>query len=383
MSIFRDFYLPFMFIAILIGYQISVYFLYQYVKYKKEKLKLHILLLGYALIFGITLTAFAIRIINLYFLKESYPKIFENVARITYLLFYLGVIAFFLVISSKTFNKIINTRIIRVLAFLLIIPIIITFILTIETLLYSAIAGLTVGTSYGIILYFQNKLATLATGDIRRRLRLIFWGIIFLVISHLIGGYTPSYVLLSAYSELIQSISAPLFTVGLLIFFLGAYKFPAFLEFDWRENIIGLFIVNKNNYSIIYQYDFDPGRKAMPKESTKRTDETNLLFSRGIVGIENIISLVLESTDKHIEKISHGNYLILLEHADEPFSFLIFCLMVKKELTSLKYLIKKIKEEFLKQYSPILPSMLQSGEVELKIFSNFDKIIKQSILNEK
>ncbi|MHA1725861.1 MAG: hypothetical protein ACTSXH_13695, partial [Promethearchaeota archaeon] len=66
---FREFYLPLMFIAIVIGYQISGYFLYLHAKYKNEKIKFNNLLLGYGLIFGITLTGFTIRILNLYFLR--------------------------------------------------------------------------------------------------------------------------------------------------------------------------------------------------------------------------------------------------------------------------------------------------------------------------
>ncbi|MHA1763504.1 MAG: hypothetical protein ACTSYC_07070 [Promethearchaeota archaeon] len=377
---FREFYLPLMFIAIVIGYQISGYFLYLHAKYKNEKIKFNNLLLGYGLIFGITLTGFTIRILNLYFLRIYYPKIFSPLVRTTYLLLYTGIMVFYLIISSKVFNAIIRTNFIRALSFLLLIPIFCSLIMTIETLLYSTIAGITLVLYYSIILKFQNKLAQLTTGDIRKRLNLIFWAIMLIFVSHFLGGYTPSNVLLSAYTDLLQIISVPLFIIGLLIFFLGAYKFPMFLEFDWKENIISLYVVNRVNFEILYQYHFNLVPISNHEQWEEQEKGSNILFSRGLIGMESIISFISESTNDNVDKISHQKYLILIQHAEKPFDFLIFYLFVKKELNSLRYIIKQVKEEFIKLYSPILMKIAQSKEFEQKLFSSFDNVIKQKIL---
>ncbi|MHA1804433.1 MAG: hypothetical protein ACTSU4_07845, partial [Promethearchaeota archaeon] len=96
--------------------------------------------------------------------------------------------------------------------------------------------------------------------------------------------------------------------------------------------------------------------------------------------MESIISFISESTNDNVDKISHQKYLILIQHAEKPFDFLIFYLFVKKELNSLRYIIKQVKEEFIKLYSPILMKIAQSKEFKQKLFSSFDTVIKQKIM---
>lgn len=376
---FREIYLPLMFIAILIGYQITAYFFYQYLKYRKERIEMQKLLLAYALVFGLTLTAFTIRIVNLYFFTMYIPSYFKGLIRLTYLLLYLGIMAFYLVISSKDFDKILNRKMLKILSLALIIPICSIFILEIETLIFSIIAGLTLLIYYSIILFFHLQLIKLTTGDIQMRLKLILVGIILLFLSHGIGGYTPSYILLEAYSEVLQVVSVPLFITGLMTFLLGVYKFPVFLEFDWKKHLLALFIIDKTKDNILYTYYFMRGNNEdmMEKKSKKTTEENKFLFSQGIVGMERIISLVSESTDQNIHKIKHGDMLILLSHGEGKFSHVAFCLLVKKELNSLKYLIKQTKKEFISLYSPVLDNLNNSNEFEKEIFSGFDKELEQ------
>jgi hypothetical protein len=249
---------------------------------------------------------------------------------------------------------------------------------------FSAIAGLTLIICYPIILFFHKRLIKLTTGEIKKRLRLIIIGVILCFVSHFIGGYTPSYVLLRAYSDFLQIISAPIFIVGLAIIFLGVYKFPAFLEFGWREYLVNFYIVNKTNYKILYTYDFkDINSKSIKSQPIRNSlEEKELFFSRGIIGIDTILSVISNSTpevNKGLQQIKQGDFLILLNYGDKSLSHIIFCLLVKKEMKSLFYFNKKAKDEFQKIYSPILSTINQLDYYELNIFSGFDKVLKQML----
>ena len=77
---FRSYYLPFIFLAIIIGYQLSIYFFYQYYKFKNEKLHLNKILISYSSLFGFGITGILLRNINKFYiedllLKEIYLKI--------------------------------------------------------------------------------------------------------------------------------------------------------------------------------------------------------------------------------------------------------------------------------------------------------------------
>lgn len=223
------------------------------------------------------------------------------------------------------------------------------------------------------------RLIRLTRGDIQKRLKFILIGILSCIVSQFIGGYTPSYVLLAQFSDILQIISVPFFILGLMTIFLGVYKFPTFLEFGWREHVLNLFIANKTNYKILYSFDFKHIKTTSKSiENTKDvTNDKEFFFSRGVIGIDNIISIISNSKNKSIQQIKHGDFLILINYGEEPFSFIVFCLLVEREMKSLNYFIKKIKEEFQRMYSPVLYNItqLELEDQEKKIFSGFDEIL--------
>lgn len=84
----REFYIPALIISVIIGYQISIYFLYQYNKYKNENIDLNAILLAYGILFGLTLSGFLIRVINLYWIKAFNLQFFNFLTRLTFIILY-------------------------------------------------------------------------------------------------------------------------------------------------------------------------------------------------------------------------------------------------------------------------------------------------------
>jgi len=370
----RNIFIPLLFISVALGYQIFVYFLYQYHKAKKEKLELSKILLAYGLIFGVTLTGFFIRVINLYYIGQDNLEIFELLTKITFILLYSAFMLFFMIISSEPFHKIIFSNLTKTLAISMIIPIISVLLFQVDSLVFIFISTISLFISYVYILFFHSRIVKLSTGNIKKRLNLIFGGFALCVIQHIIGGYIPSRVLFRNYSQILQLISAPIFICGLMIIFLGVFKFPAFLEFGWKHSLIQLLIINKRDYNVIYAFDFMEVINESENQIKKfpKMKESNQLLSSGIIGIDKIISRITDSNYEYIDTIKQEDFQILLNYGDQPLSSIIYCLIVSKDMKSFSYFLKTIKSEFQQIYKNILLNLDELKDVEDKLFLGFD-----------
>jgi hypothetical protein len=223
------------------------------------------------------------------------------------------------------------------------------------------------------ILFFQIKLITLSTGSIKKRLKLFTLGAILCLTAFLLGSYIFSDLILQKFSYISQGIAIPLFIIGMIIILLGIYNFPAFLEFGWRENLIALIIVNRHNFNILYSYKFegvveDYGK--LDSENIKLSRGTSL-FSKGIIGIENVISKVTKTEEMNINKIHQGDLLILLERGEEPISNVIIGLFIKREMKSASYVLSQIKQKFQDNYKDILLNLEALSRFD-GLFTSFD-----------
>ncbi|MFX1338271.1 MAG: hypothetical protein ACFFDK_06660 [Promethearchaeota archaeon] len=368
----RYIYLPLLFVSGVLGYQIVFYFIYQYNKAKKEKLKLSRILLAYGLIFGILLSGFFIRVINLYYIGPANLEIFGLLTKITFILLYSAFMLFFIIISTEPFHKIISAKFTKTLAILMIIPITSTILFQIDSLPFIFISTTSLFLSYIYILFFHSRIVRLSTGQIKKRLNLIFGGFALCVIQHIIGGYIPSRVLFRSYSQILQVISAPIFICGLMIVFLGVFKFPAFLEFGWKQSLIQFLIINRSDHRVLYSFDFKNEDQIQIKKFPK-IEESKLILSSGIIGIDAIISKITDSKSEHIDTIKQEDFLVLLNYGDDSLSSIIYCLIVNKDMMSFHYFLKTIKNKFQQIYKNILINLNELKEVEDKLFLGFDK----------
>ena len=373
----RNIYLPLLFISVALGYQIFIYFLYQYNKTNKEKLELSKILLAYGSLFGLTLTGLFIRIINLYYIELYNSGLFILLRNITFILLYSAFMLFFIIISSKPFYKIIPSNLTKIIAVSMIIPIISVFILQIESLTFVYISTTALIISYIYILIFHFRTVKLSTGKIKKRLNLILLGFALCVIQHFIGGYIPSRVLFRKYSQILQVISAPIFICGLMIIFLGVFKFPAFLEFGWKQSLMQFLIINRESYRVLYSFDFKEFENEREIHNKKRPkiEERKTILSSGIIGIDAVVSKIIKSDSEHIDIIKQEDFLILLNYGDQPLSSIIYSLIVNKDMKSFSYFLKTMKSEFQKTYRNILINLSELKDVEDKLFLGFDKYI--------
>lgn len=371
----KDFYLPFIIIELIIGYQISVYFLYQYYKVKDEKIGLNKLLLAYGLLYGLGLSGVIIRTFNSYYIEDV--VLYNFFLYFTHIIIALAAISFLLIISSKSFQEIIKTSISRIVSVIAIIISVLIILIQIKLIQFIFIMiSIIIGSLY--MVFFHLNLIKHSKGKIRKRIILIFVGESFLISTILIGAEEIVALIFQQHISIIPLISIPIILTSLMIIFLGVFKFPIFLEFNWKENLTKLFIIDGQSFNLIYTFDFTEliDRKEKSKIEPLNLIKNKLFFSRGLIGINDIISSITYSDEEKIEKIRHGEFLILLKHGEEPFSFIIYALLIEKDMNSTRYFLKTIKNQFQELYRNILLNLDGLEEDEKNIFSSFDIIIK-------
>ena len=212
-----------------------------------------------------------------------------------------------------------------------------------------------------------------------KRLKKILVGELVFGVSILFGG-EESGLATSPYINTIYMTAIISAIIGLMIIFLGVYRFPVFLEFGWRDNLVKLFIIDQIHLKALYIHDFNQGRKEGEKdERSISEEEREALFSKGIIGVEEVINTIMKGKKKKLEKIEHGNLLILLTYGENPVSFITYALIVEKDMKSFPYFLNIVKEQFQGFYKEILQNLDDFAGKEEKLFSNFDLIISNLI----
>ncbi len=178
-------------------------------------------------------------------------------------------------------------------------------------------------------------------------------------------------------SEIVLIAGMVLLIIALLGTFFGL-RIEVFIETGWRKHLEDLYIIKKDIYQPVYYINLSkifriemPSKKNMinsggqdnkiiidqeidktiqknivnvNKDVTQRISEDQEFFSRGIVGINQLIKEILDSNVEKtgIELIQQGDKYLMLEHREE----FITCIIANKRLYSLRYFLRKITNAF-------------------------------------
>ncbi len=372
-TILREVQIPFILIGIIIGYQTAIYFFYQYLHYRKENLKMNKILIAYGLFFLFGLSGILLRNINLYFILDL--GLINLLFKITNLLMVLTILLFILTISSTSFTDIINpiiSKIFAIITFISLPPIFVYEHNSIELYLFTIPA--LIGILY--IWYFQIKLIKKAEKNIRWRLILILIGMVILLSGFVARGEFFRAFILQENEPYIINITSIGSIIMLFLIFLGIYQFPAFLELNWKDDLIQFLIINHQSKSCIYSLVFPRSEKIKGKldEENSRSFNNSLLFSKGLIGIDEIINLITNQTEKKTSSIRHGKLHFMFLYGDLSYSFLAFILIIRQENLNVQYYLKRLKENFQELYAEILEDLEKFEGIENELFINFNSI---------
>ncbi len=355
-------------IPVLLGVQLAIYFYLQYFRTRTAKLRLNRVLLSFGtftlMVIFAALFNMTDRVFNLSVEADSLLRKFG---------FTLGLLSpfgFMVFIAIPEFNKIINVKAACVLIGLSALPIIVLFTLGSRSPLYVPTLLFTGLNAYYLI-QFQVKLIRISLGSMRRKLILVFLGE-FIALSAI--PFAVSVVLTGGESiDVKWLIGIALLMTGFLIMFVAANNFPAFLEFDWALNLRKLFIIDQNSNAFLYTRNFE--KVTQDDDRAKSRDE---MFSGGITGLEQLLASVTGGEREKITRIDQEDSIILLEYGKVGIS-IIYALVVKKDLVSLRYFLQKLKEQFESFYKNILTNLegLHVGEGQDRLFLSFERIVNR------
>jgi len=368
-------------IPFILGLQLTIYFFYQYFKFKDVNLKLNRILLSFGtFIFFMIVGAFISQIARIFIIDSSLEEI---VRKIGWSLAFFSPIGFELFILTKDFGKIVNLKIVVVLMILNLVVIIIVLLTPTTRSIAFFIAVAIVILNGSNLLRFEILLVQNSYGIIKKKLRFFLIGTITTLVSLFFAIIIGLSVLNSQPLELVvYYLGVCILIIGFLIIFFSAYDFPPFYEFEWRENLSNLIIINPANNASLFYYNFaeffnSSERKNKSNEFQGDKNQERLL-SGGIIGIDSVISGITDTKYERIDKIEKEDSQILLEYGIEP-NNLIYAMIIKKDVVSLRHLLRTIKIQFESFYKEILRNLDSSSKNQDLVFGSF-KLILENII---
>ena len=376
----REVYLPAMIFSIILDYQLAIYFLYLYAKHREDKIGLNKFLLAFSNIFGIGATSYLFLVIGSYYIHDSYLA--ELFIRIGVSLLQGGILVVLLILLSKPFLTLINSKVVKIVSVLSGISIIYLLFLYIKPigLFPSMLIGL-IGGFY--FLYFQIKLVKLTSGTVHSRLLMTLIGEVIFLIGMFLGSGLPNIPVLFDVRDFFYFVGSYVVNIGLLAIIYGTFKFPGVLEFNWKNNLLKLYVIDARNLYELYSYDFNKIRNLTNEPEShynNKNNKNNPIHSIGVVGISDVFDEITKTYQNRVKIIKYGNFSILLEYEKDPKSKFLFVLFVDKNMKSLQLFLKKVKTQFLMSYKSLLINFDIVDRFRETIFSGFD-VILQNILD--
>lgn len=360
--------------VILFGIQLSGYFFYHYWRIQDARLQLnrYLLSIGSFLILAM-LGALILSISRSFISNEVISEVYLEIA---YIMVLLAPIMFLYFINKIQFQEITNLTLSKILMALCFIPILILFFVPSTSIIFRLSIIFTLLSGIYIFL-FQIRLIQQSMGYIRNKLILIFFGQLISFVGLLLGAeISQGLILANLNQDILFFIGVAFLVIGFILMFIAVYDFPPIYEFEFQDSLLKLFIIDQHTNICLYNAQFG-------ENTTKKTNkEKNIdkVFSGGIIGIDSIVSAITNTKDKNLNKIEQGDTYILLEKSGDMVNKrLVYALVVKKDLTSTRYALKKIKNQFESFYREILNSNIKMIESQNQLFSSFDVILNDII----
>ncbi|MFW9819987.1 MAG: hypothetical protein ACFFE5_10290 [Candidatus Thorarchaeota archaeon] len=310
--------------------------------------------------------------------------LYEIISRIGWAFAFLSTIGFSLFIIKEDFSIIINIKIVKILVILNLLPIIV-LIFTPTTRNPIFLISISFVVLNGInVIRFQIILIRRSVGKIKRKFLFFLLGALVsfpaLGFAILVGiGVLPPVI-----NEIVYFTGVAFLLLGFIIISFSVYDFPPFYEFEWRENIVQLFIINQKTEDYIYYQDFTNKFEYEYEEvdlinCLSQNDKVKL-HSGGILGIERVITHITNTKEERINRIEQKDSVILLTYST-VIPYLTYALIIRKDLLSLGHLLDSIKKQFEAFYREILLNLENLKGDQQLLFKSFDLILR-GILNQ-
>jgi len=217
-----------------------------------------------------------------------------------------------------------------------------------------------IGVLMGVFAYY---LIWKSSGQIRQKMFIVTVGYVtfilaivlfirFILVSEFIEPFDPIRYFIPLENKVLVLIAAMLTGIGFL-------SIPSFTEFNWREKIRQLYLVNPQGICV-FQYAF---KSSMKSDSIRDED----LFSGGIFAIQSLMQEMINS-DKTLSVIDHKDAKIIFEQSPHA-----NVMMIADENL---YIIHFKLQQLLKQFELLFGELMKDWNGDLNLFKPLQAIIK-------
>ncbi|MEX2683727.1 MAG: hypothetical protein Q6373_019285 [Candidatus Sigynarchaeota archaeon] len=364
-------------IPVILGFELGVYFFYQYRKSRFTKLPLNRILLSYGWFTLFVVNGAFFQVVNRLFFNATN----ELFAQIGFTAIFLAPIGFMAFILIKESRKLINLTLAWVITIASFTPLLFLFLFGSKNRIFMASISITALNAISVITY-QVRMIKASMGDIHRRLVQLFTG-------EIIALLALGFAFIVVFASNIGAPTEPFFftgvaflITGLLTMFYASNDFPPFYEFDWKSHLLKLFIIDQANNQFLYARDFS--QKAGPAAASSDGERDQLrdsLFKGAISGIEAMLETISVSSMQRLTEIDQGGSIILLDYSSPELPPITYALVVTKDLSSLRHFEKAIKAQFEAFFPGVLKnldSVVKAGKPE-RAFQSFDIILNNML----
>jgi hypothetical protein len=362
-GVFREALLTFNFIFILVLLELTLVFLGQHTRSPESKVT-YGLGLSFALVFFGSIFSF----IHLFYVDET-------ILIEMYDIFLAGsqfVFAHFLVSEFRR-KKIVYRLYPVLMGIALICIIVIPYNWWIYTIIFGIVEIAFIIPLVVIMAIWKNNF-----GIIRRKMILAFIG--YCLVMSGVGGTHQRMIniMVPLYSTeelgIIFIIFFLFMNIGLFFIQFG-FNIDIFVETDWRKNLIEYYVVTlATGKQIDYRYFLSEEEKNESLTAiSNQIKQYNDLFSRGITSFDVFLKQFTQK-NKNLNVIYQDNKAFLIEKG----KYLLSIFVVKKDLTILRFLLKKLNEEFEYYYSALLSEKIVDNQ---ELFSSMTAIA-DNLLNK-
>ncbi len=363
-------------VPVIIGVQLAFFFFYQYYKIQDVNLPLNRILLAFGTFIIVMVLGPLFIQISRNFIEKG--LLYEVIYRMGWCIAFFSTISVSFFIIKKDFSIIINQITAKILMILNFIPVILVFLVpSIRSPIFLATISFVILNGLYII-RFQLILIKKSVGSIKKKFKLFFIGSIVSLFALIFASLVGLGVLPPIINEIIYFTGISELLIGFIIMSFSVYNFPPFYEFEWRENLSKLFIINQQNKSCLYSCNFIEQTNDYKDSNQSYLYNKDKFFPRGIMGIEYIITIITDTKNERINKINQGDYYIFLEYGVNQ-AYITYLLVVKKDLISAHHLLKSIRTQFESFFKEILLNLNNLKGQQEKIFGSFDFIMTKII----
>ncbi|MBN2153440.1 MAG: hypothetical protein JW839_18440 [Candidatus Lokiarchaeota archaeon] len=364
-------------IPVILGVELGLYFFYQYRKSRWTKLPLNRILLSYGWFTLFMVNGAFFQVVN----RLAFDAKNELFAQIGFTAIFLAPIGFMAFILIKESRKLINLKLAWVITLASFTPLVLLFLLGSKDKIFMASISITGLNAISVITY-QVRMIRASMGDVRRRLVQLFTGEILALLALGFAFIVVFASNLGAPTEPFFFTGVSFLITGLLIMFYASNDFPPFYEFDWKSNLLKLFIIDPASNQFLYARDFSQeARPATTSDDAERDRLRDDLFSGAITGIESMLDTISTLSQQRLSEIDQGGSLILLEYSSEGLPPVTYALVVAKDLSSLRHFEKTIKAQF----EAFFPGLLKNLDSVVKagnpgrVFQSFDIVLNNML----